>query len=317
VLISDLRVFEELGHVTSVKRIVENKDAKVISLGLDDGSNIDIWVYKNNLVVSGDKDSIGYARNKVCVDNKDLSVVHPEFGDGPSSCLLKDKDTIEFVCKSEKSGSIEHRIRVKQTWDAKDRYCVKFSNSKRVGMVSSKKAIGVLINALASGSHQIFKDRYNINICNNGRDVVHNYGTSKDEDKPTRSEYKFIEDLMTAHPGIVDFFKFCDNAKANNFDGLFVCSSVSGLWRSEHNAHVEEMLQSRIKKYVVGLTEQEMKFINTHSNIQQLRKMFVKKIYEDEFGDRTDENRDVFALLNGIFDLKLGTLRGTNPQDLR
>ncbi|KAF9343783.1 hypothetical protein BGX26_005203 [Mortierella sp. AD094] len=268
VLISDLKVFEELGHATSVKRIVENKDAKVISLGLDDGSNKDIWVYKNNLVVSGDKDFIGYARNKVCVDDKDLSVVHPEFGDGPSSCPLKDKDTIEFVYKAEKNGSIEHRIRVKHPWDSKDRYCVKFSNSKRVGgMVSSKKAIDVLINALASGSHQVFKDRYNINIYNNGRDVVHSYGTSKE------SEYEFIEDLLIAHPGIVDFFKF------------------------------------------FGLTEQETKFINTHSNIQQLRKMFVKKIYDDEFGDRIDENRDVFAVLNGIFDLKLGTLRRTNPQD--
>ncbi|KAG0375851.1 hypothetical protein BGX24_008577 [Mortierella sp. AD032] len=75
------------------------------------------------------------------------------------------------------------------------------------------------------------------------------------------------------------------------------------------------MLQSRIKKYVVGLTEQETKFINTHSNIQQLRKIFVKKIYDDEFGNKINENRNVFALLNGIFDLKLGTLRKTNPRD--
>ncbi|KAF8970749.1 hypothetical protein BGZ46_010402 [Entomortierella lignicola] len=317
VLISDLKVFEELGHATSVKRIVENQNAKVIPLGLDDGSNKDIWVYKNNLVLSGDNVFIGYARDKICVINEDLSVVHPEFGEGPSCCLLKDKDTIEFVYKGEKTGSIEHRIRVKNPWGPKDRYCIKFSNNKRVGgMISSKKAIDVLINTLASGSHQVLKDRYNINIYNNGRDVINNYGTSTNDDvKPPRSEFEFIEDLLNAHPDVVNFFKFCDSSKANNFDGLFVCSSVSGIWRREHNARVEKMLQSQIKKHVVELTEQEIRIVNTHSNIQQLRKMFVKEIYDDEFGDKVDGNLDIFATLNGVYDLNNRLFRRIIPQD--
>ncbi|KAG0375850.1 hypothetical protein BGX24_008576 [Mortierella sp. AD032] len=155
VLISGLKVFEELGHATSVKRIVENKDVKVISLGLDDGGNKDIWVYKNNLAVSGDKNY--WLCSQQSLRGRQRSI-NPEM-----------------------SGSIEHCIRVKHPWDSKDRCCVKFSNSKRIGsMVSSKKAIDVLINALATWSHQVCKDRYNINVYNNGREFVHNYGTSKD-----------------------------------------------------------------------------------------------------------------------------------------
>ncbi|KAK3809067.1 MAG: hypothetical protein JOS17DRAFT_796664 [Linnemannia elongata] len=311
--ISDLKVFEELGHATSVKRIVENKDVKVISLELDDGSDKEILVYKNNLVIAG-SDFIGYIRDHVPLFGDDLSAIHPEFGTGPSRCLLKDKDTIEFVYRTEQSG--EHRIRVKHPWNSKKSYLTKYSNSKQVGKpVSSKKTLEILIDALETGCRSLLKKRYNITIYNNGGDVINNYGTARDEEKPARSESALIQAFLAGNPGIVDIFKFCDNGKANNFDGLFVCSSVSGVWKKTHNARVEQILESRLKKYVVGLTESETRIIESHSNIQALRKMFVKEIYDDEFEEKIDENLDIFALLNGVYDLNLGALRRTNPQD--
>ncbi|KAG9069445.1 hypothetical protein KI688_010347 [Linnemannia hyalina] len=213
-LISDVKVFEELGHATSVKRIVENKDVKVISLELDDAGS----------------DFIGYIRDHVPLFGDDLSAIHPEFGNGPSRCFLKDKDTIEFVYRTEQSG--EHRIRVKNPWNSKKSYLTKYSNSKQVGKpVSSKKTLEILIDALETGCHSLLKERYNITIYNNGGDVINNYGTARDEETPVRSESALIQALLAGNPGIVDLFKFCDNGKANNFDGLFVCSSVSGVWK--------------------------------------------------------------------------------------
>jgi len=58
------------------------------------------------------------------------------------------------------------------------------------------------------------------------------------------------------------------------------------------------MIESRIKKHVPNLNEHEIKFVETHSNIQSLRKMFVKEIIDDEFENNIDENLNNFAKFN-------------------
>ena len=43
--------------------------------------------------------------------------------------------------------------------------------------------------------------------------------------------------------------------------------------------------------------------------------MFVKEVYDDELEIKLDENLNIFALQNGVFDLTTMKFRRTEPQD--
>lgn len=313
-LIEDFKVFNSCKDIDQIFSIKEQGDTRIFSVHMNDGGKKDIEVIQSNMLTSENeqqsKRSLGYLRPSVDIQY-DLSVIHPEFGE-ESKCILKDLDTIDFVHKSDING--EHRIRVKHPWDKKRSYITKHSHAKQLGkMQRNKQAVDVLLNdALKPGCYQVFKDRYNITI--NCQNFINTY-VAGEQEKKIRSESQFINDLLEAHPGIVDYFKFCDNSKFGSFDGLFVCSSISGLWKREHNGRVDKMIESRIKKYVPGLNEHEIKFVETHSNIQNLRKMFTKEIIDDAFENNIDENLDVFATTHGIFDTTSMTFRKTLPID--
>ncbi len=324
ILIDDFKVFKTFENIDQIIDIKEKGDTRIFSVHTTDGQEKDIEVTQSNMVASStlrarpegpntpaERKSLGYLQNSVDIQY-DLSVIHPEFGED-SKCILKDLETIDFVHRSDKGG--EHRIRIKHPWDKKRSYITKHSHDKQMGnMNRNKQAVDVLLNdALRPGCYQIFKDRYNITV--NCQTANFNYFGSDDKDKKIRSESQFIQDLIESHPGIVDSFKFSDNSKLGSFDGLFVCSSISGLWKKEHNGRVEKMIESRIKKHVPNLNEHETKFIETHSNIQSLRKMFVKEIIDDEFENNIDENLNNFATSNGVFDFTTKSLRRTLPMD--
>jgi phage/plasmid-associated DNA primase len=313
ILIDDFKVFKTFENIDQILDIKEKGDTRIFSVHTTDGQEKDIEVTQSNMVASSTKNtkrkSLGYLQNSVDIQY-DLSVIHPEFGED-SKCILKDLETIDFVHRSDKGG--EHRIRIKHPWDKKRSYITKHSHDKQMGnMNRNKQAVDVLLNdALRPGCYQIFKDRYNITV--NCQTAHFNFGD--DKDKKIRSEEQFINDLIEAHPGIVDSIKFSDNSKLGSFDGLFVCSSITGIWKKEHNGRVEKMLSSRFKKHVPNLNEHETKFIETHSNIQSLRKMFVKEIIDDDFENNIDENLNNFATSNGVFDFTIKSLRRTLPMD--
>ncbi|MGL5961600.1 MAG: PriCT-2 domain-containing protein [Cetobacterium sp.] len=319
ILIDDFKVFKTFENIDQIIDIKEKGDTRIFSVHTTDGQEKDIEVTQSNMVASCSsrpntsdvkRKSLGYLQNSVDIQY-DLSVIHPEFGED-SKCILKDLETIDFVHRSDKGG--EHRIRIKHPWDKKRCYITKHSHDKQMGnMNRNKQAVDVLLNdALKPGCYQIFKDRYNITV--NCQTANFNY-FGDDKDKKIRSEEQLINDLIEAHPGIVDSIKFSDNSKLGSFDGLFVCSSISGIWKKEHNGRVEKMLSSRFKKHVPNLNEHETKFIETHSNIQSLRKMFVKEIIDDEFENNIDENLNNFATSNGVFDFTIKSLRRTLPMD--
>ncbi|MGL5961894.1 MAG: PriCT-2 domain-containing protein [Cetobacterium sp.] len=319
ILIDDFKVFKTFENIDQIIDIKEKGDTRIFSVHTTDGQEKDIEVTQSNMIASSteestskntERKSLGYLQNSVDIQY-DLSVIHPEFGED-SKCILKDLETIDFVHRSDKGG--EHRIRIKHPWDKKRSYITKHSHDKQMGnMNRNKQAVDVLLNdALKPGCYQIFKDRYNITV--NCQTANFNY-FGDDKDKKIRSEEQLINDLIEAHPGIVDSIKFSDNSKLGSFDGLFVCSSITGIWKKEHNGRVEKMLSSRFKKHVPNLNEHEIKFIETHSNIQSLRKMFVKEIIDDDFENNIDENLNNFATSNGVFDFTTKSLRRTLPMD--
>ncbi|MGL5962531.1 MAG: PriCT-2 domain-containing protein [Cetobacterium sp.] len=308
ILIKDFKTFEALEHIDCIIDSSEKGDKRIFSLRFKDGSKKNVEVFQNNLITTFDNNPQGYLQHSIDIEC-DLSAIHSGFGD-ISKCILKDLNTLDFVHKSDKSG--EHRIRCKYPWDRKKCYFTKHSNDKQIGnMQKNKQAVDVMLNdGLKTGCLQLLEKRYNMTV--NCQVANFNFGSSE---KHARSEEQFIQDLLEAHPGVVDSFKFSDNSKLGSFDGLFVCSSINGLWRKEHNGKVEKMIASRIKKHVGGLTELELKFIETHSNIQSLRKMFVKEIIDDDFENKIDENLEIFATQQGVFDFESKTLRPALPQD--
>ena len=90
ILVSDINEFTKLKqHAVSITKIVENKYATIISLKLDDSSEKEILIFKNNLVAIEDNDFIGYIRDSILLSSEDLSVIHPEFGERRGQLYLK------------------------------------------------------------------------------------------------------------------------------------------------------------------------------------------------------------------------------------
>lgn len=303
----DLKII--LSNVKKINSVELQKDnVFIIDFVSDDNKNGKVVVKTNNLSTFKEQIFAGYLLPITKV-TEDPSVIHPDLSE-TSKFIFQDQNTIRVVDRSKEGG--EHSVSIKYPLDTKNMYIQKYSHGKKVGnVIKNSKMNGIVNNILKLSCENMFQERYNVNvICNQ---AVFNFGGS--EEKKIRSEYQIIQDLLEAHPGIVDNFKFCDNSKLGSFDGLFASSAITGLWKREHNGRVEDMLLSRIKKYVPELSEHELKFIETHSNIQSLRKMFVKKIIDDEFENRIDENLDIFATQQGVYDIKLGEFRRTLPLD--
>ena len=300
-------VLSNLKKINSVE--VQKDNVFIIDFISDDDKNGKIIVKTNNLATFKEQMFAGYLLPATKV-TEDPSVIHPELGE-TSKFIFQDQNTIRVVDRSAEGG--EHSVAIKYPLDTKNMYIQKYSHGKKVGnVIKSSKMNSIVSNILRLSCENVFQKRYNVNVvCNQ---AVFNFAGGAEE-KKIRSEYQIIQDLLEAHPGIVDNFKFCDNSKLGSFDGLFVTSSITGLWKREHNGRVEDMLLSRIKKYVPGLSEHELKFVETHSNIQSLRKMFVKKIIDNEFENKIDENLDLFATQQGVYDIKLGEFRRTLPTD--
>jgi len=300
-------VLSNLKKINSVE--VQKDNVFIIDFISDDDKNGKIIVKTNNLATFTEQMFAGYLLPATKV-TEDPSVLHPDLGE-TSKFIFQDQNTIRVVDRSTEGG--EHSVAIKYPLDTKNMYIQKYSHGKKVGnVIKNSKMNGIVSNILKLSCENMFQERYNVNVvCNQ---AVFNFAGGAEE-KKIRSEYQIIQDLLEAHPGIVDNFKFCDNSKLGSFDGLFVTSSITGLWKREHNGRVEDMLLSRIKKYVPGLSEHELKFVETHSNIQSLRKMFVKKIIDNEFENKIDENLDLFATQQGVYDIKLAEFRRTLPTD--
>ncbi|AXN77267.1 ATPase [Heliothis virescens ascovirus 3i] len=307
-LLEDFRRLDALRNVQSVLLTKQVGDKIVCTLEFDDQSHQDVTVYRNNLIALFNAEFAGYMCNNIRIKD-DLTDVHSDFVESDNSCcLMRDKHTIEYVCRDDSTG--EHRIRLKHPWESKRSYVTRYSNSKQVGTIcKDKRTMESLKQALARGCLDVLKNKYNITV--NISNSVLNFGG---DNSAVRPEDDFIEELVLAHPGVVDVFKFSENSRLNSYDGIFVYSTITGLWRKQHNCRIEEMLQSRLCRHL-ELNEQETKFIKTHSNIQNLRKLFVRKIIDEDFEDNIDENLDIFATMNGVYDMQSKEFRTTKPQD--
>lgn len=306
-LLNDLNKIKGM-NVKDIIKLNDENDKKILEVLLSNDVAEQVFLFKNNLATIMNNEFKGYLKNKIDIEY-DLSIFHPAFKNKNCKGFFIDENTFDFLYKEENGA--EHRIRLRNPYNNKKSCYTIHSYEKQLGSMKTKKQdVSMLLDAITPSCHKILKDDYNITVnCQ-----IANFNFGNENEKEIRAEEDFITGLIESHPSIQDYMKFC-NPNQSSFDGIYVCSPQTGIWKKQHNSTVERMLTTRFKWYLPGLKEHELKYIKTQSNIQSIRKMFIGFIVDDDFESKIDENRNVFAMTNHVYDLKQNKLRKANWDD--
>jgi phage/plasmid-associated DNA primase len=77
---------------------------------------------------------------------------------------------------------------------------------------------------------------------------------------------------------------------------------------------VEDSVVSAFKT-VATLTDADRRYLNSRRGGGEMRLMLARKVLSEGFHDQLDENTDVFALRNGLFDMRTRAFRPMTPED--
>lgn len=294
---------KDFSNIEEINKMEDEDNRKILEVIFKNNKVKNIYLYKNNLATKMEDTFKGYIEN-ILNGDYDLSVLHPRFK-GDYNIIFKDENTLECVYKENEE---EHRIKIKNPFDLNKSYYTLHSLGKQLGNIKrSKQDIQLLLNdAIAPACHKILSEKYNITV--NCQNAIFNFGDPDDDHY--RNESTLISDLLKAHPRFTAYVKYHPQN-----DTIYVCSSVSGIWKKMYPCDMERLLESRIKKHVPGLTDKEIAFIGKQSGIQALRKMSLGYVSDETIEEKLNETRTVFAMSNCVYDLEINELRKPVPQD--
>ncbi|CCA61447.1 DNA polymerase/primase [Diadromus pulchellus ascovirus 4a] len=298
-LTSDLKAFDD-----KVERIDDFEvNGNVINLVCGD---LKIRIDINNLAIYVNGQYRGHLKTGLEFEN-DLSFIHKHFSEGGGSIFHMNENRTDLVSRGQYG---ENRIKFMR--NGKQKHYILMENGRNVGTRSKKADINHL-EQLIVDTNQRQMAGYNILNQNNVNvfNITNNFYFDEDN---LRSDDQIIDALVRSHPSIVDHFKFCSR-DYGSFNGIYLFGPHTGIWRKEHNATVNKMLTTRIKKYVPMLTEKETKYCETQKNKAGLRMAFIEHIVDNDFESKIDENLDVFATANCVYDVGEGALRKARPHD--
>jgi phage/plasmid-associated DNA primase len=187
-------------------------------------------------------------------------------------------------------------------------------DSKKSSTITVSKKVNMLIDAYSNSIHNALSDTLGLgHIFINNLQVVINNPPTNDERHDDESLITFL--LQTQN----DFkkrWRFSPDVKSANCNGLFYCDVQTNIWRQVHNAYVEDMLVSAFEN-VETLTDDDRKFIKSRRGGAEMRLMLVRKVLHESFHNLLDENTDIFAVRNGVFDNKDNlNFRPITPEDM-
>ncbi|GLC54521.1 hypothetical protein PLESTB_000879800 [Pleodorina starrii] len=181
--------------------------------------------------------------------------------------------------------------------------------------ISATKKINMLIDAYSGSLRNALQEMLglgNVLLVNNLQVVINNNGPPAEE---RHDDDELITSLLASQPRIRQRWRFSPDAKSANCNGLFYCDPVTNTWRQVHNAFVEEALVSAFAN-VSTLTADDRRYVNSRRGGGEMRLMLARKVLHEGFQAQLDENTDVFAVQNGLFDMHSRTFRAITPEDM-
>lgn len=299
-IINDLKRFDLFKDITKINNIKSN--GLITNITCDD--NLDLVIDNTNLSIKHNDQFIGHLKT-ILKFNDDVTPIHKDFDENGGDIYHMTEFRTDLVSKTKYGEN-----RIKYLKNGKQKSIVTMVNGKQVAVKRGKKDISLVEEVIQKCCQEQLSNYNIVNIHGN----VFNINVYNNDEDSIRSDDQLIRDMIQCNSLILNEFKFCSN-DFGNFNGIYIYGPKTGIWRKEHNAIVNKMLTSRIKKHVPMLTEKEIKYCETQKNKTGLRMAFVEQIIDNDFESKIDESLHIFAMGNCVFDLNTKEIRKAIPQD--
>lgn len=152
-----------------------------------------------------------------------------------------------------------------------------------------------------------------INVLNNVEG-----GAIEDDDKKRHTDDQLATMIVDYYPDLQTRLKLVPSLKSNNCNGVYYCDPVTNVWRQVSNVFLQVMIRKLFLEFPhQGLmTPADLKHVHSRRGRDDMVHMITTRFMDEDFADRLDENLDVFAVRNGLFDMRTKQFRDITPDDM-
>ena len=136
--------------------------------------------------------------------------------------------------------------------------------------------------------------------------TLNNHGTINvilDKEADRHTDEALIVALVADATLLLERIKFAPDAKSDACNGFFYCDPATNIWAQEFNGTIEGHIVDAFSR-VDGLTADDTKHIESRRGRSDMRRILAAKVADKTFLDELDANLDLFALDNGVFDMR-------------
>jgi hypothetical protein len=296
-LLVDLRALVPTLH--SIRSIARLSLGYFLVRGLTtDGQPCNLTVNTANLLVHHDQREIGFLHREFHV-KRDLSHINELFVD-EAICTILDRTSLEFASPPD---TRRHRIHLLNFTNRSIATIVhdKF-HSHRSPRVCTTELID---HVLPEACERLLRHRYPTIFSSLFPDSRFSY------DRAQRTETELVEDLLILVPTIRRNFKSgvpvgCSRDVVYAFDHR---------WTQVSGCDVEDLVISKIRQHVPGLTNRELRHLSGQRNRVLYRQCFVRMIRDPDFVARLDTNQSILPIGRHVVCQNLEHLREIGPED--
>jgi hypothetical protein len=146
-------------------------------------------------------------------------------------------------------------------------------------------------------------------FVNNGTINIH---LSPDTNRHT--DEQLIRAVVAANPMLKERYRFVPDAKSSNCNGLFVCDPVTNVWSQRHNVVIEKTLVGMFEG--LEITDADRRHVESRRGGSDMVYKLAGEVVDEEFGRRLDANLDLFAVDNGVLDMRTKAFRPIESRDM-
>ena len=123
-----------------------------------------------------------------------------------------------------------------------------------------------------------------------------------DPDANRHTDEQLVKAVIAANPELLVRYCFAPDAKVGNCNGLYVCDRDTNVWAQKHNVAIEATLVDMFAK--MELTDADRRHVESRRGGNDMIYKLAGKVVDERFLDRLDANPDLFAVDNGVFDMR-------------
>ena len=119
--------------------------------------------------------------------------------------------------------------------------------------------------------------------------------------------------LMESSPELARRLVFAPDLRSGNCNGIHYCDPATNVWVQRSNAELEKLMVDAFGG--LSLSPSDRKHVNSRRGRNDLLYVFASRSIDNRLRQKLDSDLDVFAVDNGLFDVRSKSFRGIEPGD--